>query len=193
MCKTSFIATITPATDDVGETMSTLRYAKNAMEALNISQVRGAPPLLLRDGNVAYVHHAAVSWERFTAGVFAPRALCNRVVLPCVCSVCVQMPVPVVSTAAAVEARRDHDRAPASYQRRSGAGGQGGVRSSRGALLSPPHVASMSTRTAAVRACVCDDGCRQCQVPWLAWTGSTPYLTSLLVASTTCSSIPQRG
>jgi hypothetical protein len=32
VCKTSFIATITPAETDIGETMSTLRYAKNAME-----------------------------------------------------------------------------------------------------------------------------------------------------------------
>ncbi len=39
VCKTSFIATITPALSELGETMSTLRYAKNAMEALNISQV----------------------------------------------------------------------------------------------------------------------------------------------------------
>ena len=39
MCKTSFIATITPSAGDIGETMSTLRYAKNAMEALNISQL----------------------------------------------------------------------------------------------------------------------------------------------------------
>ena len=39
VCKTSFIATITCAGTDLSETMSTLRYAKNAMEALNISQV----------------------------------------------------------------------------------------------------------------------------------------------------------
>ena len=39
VCKTSFIATVTPSITDLGETLSTLRYAKNAMEALNISQV----------------------------------------------------------------------------------------------------------------------------------------------------------
>lgn len=39
VCKTSFIATITPAATDLSETLSTLRYAKNAMEALNVSQL----------------------------------------------------------------------------------------------------------------------------------------------------------
>jgi kinesin family member 11 len=39
VCKTSFVATITPSAGDVSETLSTLRYAKNAMEALNVSQL----------------------------------------------------------------------------------------------------------------------------------------------------------
>lgn len=39
VCKTSFIATITASNADLAETMSTLRYAQRAMEALNISQL----------------------------------------------------------------------------------------------------------------------------------------------------------
>eukprot|EP00051_Salpingoeca_urceolata_P019076 m.273863 g.273863 ORF g.273863 m.273863 type:complete len:1122 (+) comp19342_c1_seq5:82-3447(+) len=38
-CKTSFIACVSPSTASSTETMSTLRYAERAMEALNISQL----------------------------------------------------------------------------------------------------------------------------------------------------------
>ena len=40
VCKTSIIATVSPAARSADETLSTLRYAHNAMEAVNIEQVR---------------------------------------------------------------------------------------------------------------------------------------------------------
>lgn len=45
VCKTSFIACVSPCAGSTTESTSTLRYAERAMEALNISQVQLAPLL----------------------------------------------------------------------------------------------------------------------------------------------------
>ncbi len=48
MCKTTIIATISPSAKSLDESLSTLRYAQSAMEAMNIEQMPRARKLELQ-------------------------------------------------------------------------------------------------------------------------------------------------